>query len=634
MSVNEKDLCIGCMSQLSPDGRCEACAYDAAQVEVNPNYLPPRSVIGNRYLVGKLNSCDPEGAWYVGYDRQEKQRVWVREYVPVAFMKRTPKGEVIANSNAQAQYKAFMADFEDLCKSLQRLPDGEKVIPVRNIIHANGTVYAIYAYIKMISLDSFLHRSGGKLSWRHTKKLLMPLFHTVANIHKAGLVHGGISPQTVMLDQSGALWMSCFSVAAVRTKKSELGGLLYDGYAAPEQYQMNSFQGAWTDVYALGAITYCALTGQTPPSAVDRVYGDDLLERSDVEATELIIAAVNKALAVEVEDRIQTAEAFIAELLANEGSNTAVYAAPVKKTMLAEGATGEILTQRDTSEQMMAQRRQAAGRASSAQVKPTPKRANYQQAPKKRRLNSVFLLVLSTLVATIVLAMGFSWISSTYLDDLLARSTNTDEMIEGVEFSSDAQGDESRMQKFIGSTIESIQKNTALTNEFELVIHEVYNSEYSSGVVFDQQPAVNEPIPENKTITLFVSKGTELVTMPAVIGLPTDTAVGMLNELQIQVQIIEVFNSSYEPNVIVKCDREAGSQIDKNKDTVVLYIRRIDMPITSSDDEGEIDKEIDLPGESSSKKSVVSKPKNSSSRNDVVSSSSSEGGRLLKPKKS
>ena len=138
-------------------------------------------------MVGRLVASDPEGAWYVGYDCDEELRVWIREYVPSNITRRQTDGEVQPLPSSEAQYKALMADFEDLCRAIAALPPTEKILPVTGVVPANNTVYAVYRYIKTISLESFLQRSGGHLSWRHTKKLLMPLFHTVTSAHRARL---------------------------------------------------------------------------------------------------------------------------------------------------------------------------------------------------------------------------------------------------------------------------------------------------------------------------------------------------------------------------------------------------------------------------------------------------------------
>ena len=45
------------------------------------------------------------------------------------------------------------------------------------------------------------------------------------------------------------------------------------GYAAAEQIT-SAKQGPWTDIYGLSATLYHAITGQTPPSAFDRMLDD------------------------------------------------------------------------------------------------------------------------------------------------------------------------------------------------------------------------------------------------------------------------------------------------------------------------------------------------------------------------
>ena len=114
MTVNEQNLCMGCMTPKFEGGKCSICGFDP-DVPVNIDFLPPRTVIAERYLVGALVASDPEGAWYVGYDRREDVRVWVREYAPANIIRRDRVTLAVQPlASAEAQYKALMADFEDL----------------------------------------------------------------------------------------------------------------------------------------------------------------------------------------------------------------------------------------------------------------------------------------------------------------------------------------------------------------------------------------------------------------------------------------------------------------------------------------------------------------------------------------
>ena len=99
--------------------------------------------------------------------------------------------------------------------------------------------------------------------------------------------------------------------AARMTEKNDQKSLtiiLKHGYAPEEQYRTHGEQGPWTDVYALCAVFYRMLTGQTPVPAMDRLFRDDLksLEELNANVTKSTQAAILKGLAVKREDRIRT----------------------------------------------------------------------------------------------------------------------------------------------------------------------------------------------------------------------------------------------------------------------------------------------------------------------------------------
>jgi hypothetical protein len=101
--------------------------------------------------------------------------------------------------------------------------------------------------------------------------------------------------------------------------------ILKPGYAPIEQYAEipGMKQGAWTDVYALAAVVYYAITGKTPPPSVGRMLNDTYQPLAQVAAGSYspeFLAAVDRALAVRPDERTQT----IAELRQQLGLGPAV----------------------------------------------------------------------------------------------------------------------------------------------------------------------------------------------------------------------------------------------------------------------------------------------------------------------
>ena len=76
-----EQLCMGCMNELDQNGQCQYCSY-TDNIPHLQAYLEPKTVLDNRYIIGKMLSYNGEGASYICYDMVGKCKCVCREYMP------------------------------------------------------------------------------------------------------------------------------------------------------------------------------------------------------------------------------------------------------------------------------------------------------------------------------------------------------------------------------------------------------------------------------------------------------------------------------------------------------------------------------------------------------------------------
>ena len=70
---NTDNLCMSCMKPIGDAKQCPYCGYHADSPQLSP-YLPIRSVVANRYLVGKVLEFNGDGVTYAGWDMTERRQ--------------------------------------------------------------------------------------------------------------------------------------------------------------------------------------------------------------------------------------------------------------------------------------------------------------------------------------------------------------------------------------------------------------------------------------------------------------------------------------------------------------------------------------------------------------------------------
>lgn len=161
-------------------------------------------------------------------------------------------------------------------------------------------------------LDDLIRLPPGPKRQEEIEQIVAGLAASLAALHEAGQVHGGISPAAVAYDSSGHAMLA---TPPVGPEPDAEDAFRLAGYAAFEQYTDDPAYlcGPWTDVYGLAALAYFLATGSAPPSALARRVRDDCLPLHEWGAADygkIFCDAVDSGLAMPAHARPRTAAAF------------------------------------------------------------------------------------------------------------------------------------------------------------------------------------------------------------------------------------------------------------------------------------------------------------------------------------
>ena len=193
-------------------------------------------------------------------------------------------------------------------------------VPVYDAGEIDDTAYIVTQWVDGITLRDLVARDG-PLGPERAIGLLNQIAGALEAAHEAGLVHRGVTPTNVLVDEYGVGYLTDFGLTRRTTDASGLTAthqlLSTMDYVAPEQVEGGPVDRR-ADVYSLGCLAYFLLAGEPPfprraPAAIlyAHLAGDyvPLSERRDDVPPELE-RAVRAAMSRDPDQRPPTAGAF------------------------------------------------------------------------------------------------------------------------------------------------------------------------------------------------------------------------------------------------------------------------------------------------------------------------------------
>lgn len=267
----------------------------------------------------------------------------------------------------------------------------QNIVRVTDIFEENNTAYYVMDFISGPSLAGLIGERGA-LPEKEAVGYIRQVADALKYVHSLNRLHLDIKPQNIMINSSGDAILIDFGVSKQYDEVSgENTSTLVGstpGYAPIEQNGANlTIFSPASDIYALGATLYKALTGVTPPPA-SLIASGESLERLPETFSAPVRRAVEAAMQIPRNKRPQNIDEFLALL---DGDDRAAAVLLGGETVVA--ATSDTVI--GNNEKEVVKKETPNDPASNNGSKSLgAERRNGNPPPKKNGSSGVFLLIL------------------------------------------------------------------------------------------------------------------------------------------------------------------------------------------------------------------------------------------------
>jgi serine/threonine protein kinase len=266
----------------------------------------PRGTHLEEFVIRKVLGSGGFGITYLAEDRTLQRQVVIKENLPAQFCWRDNRSlTVIPRATSGEDAANFTYSLESFRKEAATLAslNHPGIVKVLRSFEANGTAYFVMPFVEGTTLDEVLRqRIAGKerFSEAELRDILGHLLDALSYLHERGIYHRDLKPGNILMTKAGPVLID-FGAARQRLSERSLTVIESPGYTPFEQLQSRGKVGPWSDLYALGATMYKAITGETVVKATDRIMDDPqipLARRDELRGrfSPMLLSSIDRAL--------------------------------------------------------------------------------------------------------------------------------------------------------------------------------------------------------------------------------------------------------------------------------------------------------------------------------------------------
>ncbi len=379
----------------------------------------------------------------------------------------------------------------------------------------NGSYYIVMEYLVGRNLKQII-ADQGPLAPNLAADIARQVAAALQFAHKNGIVHRDIKPHNIVITDDGEVKVTDFGIArSSASNVTQTGAILGTAqYISPEQAKGEEV-GAATDIYSLGIVLYEMLTGRVPfdgdsPVAValKQVQEEPVSPRElNPNVPAELEAVTAKAMAKRPADRYRSATELRDDL------GRAAQGLPVRTG----GASDSEMTA----------------------VLPRPIRPEHgagEERPRRAGRVAAFVLALALLFAVSAWATNY----------LLGRMPTRE------------------VPALAGKTLEEAAR-LAQKSRLKIKVGErVFDEKTPAGRITGQTPAAGEKLATDGVISVIVSKGKDLVTVPDVTGKFLNDAMRIISNAGLRVGATPGdFNDQVDEDYVISHDPAGRTRVAK-----------------------------------------------------------------------
>ena len=218
--------------------------------------IPPGTIVAGDYKIVRLIGRGGAGRVY------EARQISLRN-MPVAL--KMLHRDLNDNANAITLMKKEVIISRELTH--------DNIIKIYNLEITKGRHFVVMEYVPGKSFQTILKRDY-ECGIDLIGAILLQVCDALQYAHSRGVIHLDIKPDNILVGPSGNVKVCDFGIARVAigdtttaTRRMIIGSV---GFMPPEQYTGREAVSERSDIYALGATVYYALTGQVPKDETQR----------------------------------------------------------------------------------------------------------------------------------------------------------------------------------------------------------------------------------------------------------------------------------------------------------------------------------------------------------------------------